>query len=108
MGRKVIPNLCCRSHPRRICAGLSSIDFEGILNRFVRKQRGHAAARRPYNALRTTVIETIKTIVASSIQFCTVTPHTVNSPVSRSKNSLMPCVLRGLDIPSAQIFQDRT
>ena len=56
------------------------------VNRFVRKERGHAAARRPYNALRTTVIEMIKTIVASSIQFCTVTPHTVNSPVNKSEN----------------------
>jgi hypothetical protein len=46
--------------------------------------------------------------VASSIQFCTVTPHRVNSPVKRSENSLITCVLRGLDISSAQIFQGRT
>ena len=63
---------------------------------------------RPYNAFRIAVIVMTKTIVASSIQFCTVTPNRVNSPVNRSENSLMMCVLRGLDIPSAQIFQDRT
>ena len=79
------------------------------MNWFVRIATGVTpAARRPYNAFRNAVIEIMKTIVASSIQFCTVTPHTVNSPVSRSENSLMPCVVRGLDIASAQSFQDRT
>lgn len=82
-------------------------EFHRFLNDFVSRraqQHGHPAARRPYNAFRNTVIEMIKTIVASSIQFCTVTPHRANSPVKRSENSLITCVLRGLDIPSAQIF----
>ena len=63
---------------------------------------------RIYNVFRKAVIEIMKTIVASSIQFCTVTPHTVISPVSKSEYSLMPWVLRALDVPSAQNFQDRT
>lgn len=40
----------------------------------------------PYSVFRNTVIEMIKIIVASTIQFCTVTPHTVNSPVNKSEN----------------------
>ncbi len=40
----------------------------------------------PYSVFRNTVIEMIKIIVASTIQFCTVMPHKVNSPVNKSEN----------------------
>jgi hypothetical protein len=82
MGRKAFPNLCCRSHPRRKCAGLNSFAFGAFLG----QQGTTTGVTRPYSVFRNTVIEMIKIIVASSIQFCTVTPHTVNSPVNKSEN----------------------
>jgi hypothetical protein len=45
-----------------------------------------AARGTTYKVFRNAVIEMMKTIVASSIQFCTVTPHTVISPVNKSAN----------------------
>jgi len=52
----------------------------------VRRNDGRPRQTKPYSVFRNTVIEMIKIIVASSIQFCTVTPHTVNSPVNKSEN----------------------
>jgi hypothetical protein len=84
MGRKTFPNLCCRSHPRRICARLNLCIWSVF--GATRHNDSCLSWTRPYNVFRNAVIEMIKTVVASSIQFCTVTPHTVNSPVNKSEN----------------------
>ena len=64
-------------------------EFLGIFECFCRRSGAGPGGRQRddlYKVFRNAVTEMMKTIVASSIQFCTVTPHTVNSPVNKSAN----------------------